>query len=200
MIQITPIGSDNMMPFVPSKIDSEKVQYRGIAMDLRRPAHTKGKPYSISFSNLTAESTVMTREFSEQLETQKLYEIAQASRVTEIIRKEKVYFKNTYNQKVGQNADVTLSYVAKKLAELNFIDLSVEFTLLNTAIFYIVLKKNVVLLITIPLAVHENLDRMEVIYNLFIEEEEVVSDCKNLNNVIKGGKELTSQNIGFTTA
>ena len=135
-----------------------------------------------------------------QSEIKMLYELPQISKVRQIVAKEKEHYKNTYEGEVSLNAEPTRDYVVGKIAEVNFKDLAVEFTLLNTAIFHLKLKDDITLLITVPLVEQEDLNEMEVVYNLFIENEEVVSGSKNLNEVLAGAKELIGQRVEFTTA
>lgn len=135
-----------------------------------------------------------------QLEMKRLHEIPRVLKAEQIVATEEKYYKHTYNESISSEAKVMLNHVVKKLAKIEFKKLNLEFTLLNTAIFRLELKNNITLLVTIPLAKHENLDAMEVVYNLFVEGEEIVSNNRNLNEVLEGAKELIGQSVEFTTA
>ena len=135
-----------------------------------------------------------------QSEMSMLYELPHVLKVKQTVAEEKEYFENTYDGEVLSSAETILNHVAEKVAEISFKELTVELTLLNTAIFHLRLKDSITLLITVPLIKHEDLNRIEVIYNLFLEDEEVVSSSKDLNEVLEGAKQLIGQRIGFTTA
>ncbi len=135
-----------------------------------------------------------------QAEIAKLYEISQTSKVEQIIAEEEKYYEDTYRGEVSSAAKVTLGYVASKIAEVNFKKITVEFTLLNTAIFRLELRNSTTLFITAPLTEHKDLNKIEVVYNLFVEGEEIVSNSKNLLEVLEGAKELIGQRVEFTTS
>ena len=157
-----------------------------------------------SFSIISAKQSNANKEpfvSSLQSDIRNLYRLPQIAKIQQIILKEEKYYECTYQKEVSFEAKETLAHVTKKLAEVDFPQISVELTLLNTAIFCLKLKNgnDTNLFITIPLTAHKDLHNMEVVYNLFVGSEEVVSNCKRLDEVLEGAKELIGQSIEFTT-
>lgn len=147
----------------------------------------------------------MTEKLSQQnnllqSEIRRLHEVPRVLEVKQIVIEEEEYYKNTYGGEVSSSAKVALDHVASKIAEVNFKKITIEFTLLNTAIFRLELRDNTTLFITVPLTEHKDLNKIEVVYNLFVEGEEIVSNSKNLPEVLEGAKELIGQRVEFTTA
>lgn len=198
MMETTLEKLDEAVPIV-SKYSRQSFDFGKVK--IRGTVGTKTIPF---MPMIVKEGTAMHKPFQQndllQSEIAKLYEIPRASKVTQIIAEEEKYYKNTFNGEVSSAAKIALNHVAAKVAEVNFKKITVEFTLLNTVIFRLELKDNTTLFITVPLTEHRDLDRVEVVYNLFIEGEEIVSNSKNLPEVLEGAKELIRQRVGFTTA
>ena len=194
------IPSETLSTIAP-KYSEQSFDFEG--MIIYGTGNKKSPPFMLM---LVGDNTdEMTEKLSQQnnllqSEMRKLHAVPRALDVKQIVTEEEEYYKNTYGEEVSPAAKVALDHVAAKIAEVDFKKITVEFTLLNTAIFRLELRDDTTLFITVPLTEHKNLGKIEVVYSLFVEGEKIVSNYKNLNEVLEGAKELIGQRVEFTTA